>query len=173
MLFRSNNVVITLPSAQPIAAGVTTFFNVNTNNALGTFVSSNSTGTTPATRPSVVATSTNGEVVYAAVAIDGDGAATPPPVPTIGANQSQLWTNAAQNRLFGASSTQPGAASVTNSWTWSGNNQQWTIAAVPIKPAPVVGGPTNTTSFAQTPAFQSSFTIAAGDRKSTRLNSSH
>ena len=157
----SNNVVITLSGAQPIAAGATTFFNVDQTTPLGAFVSTNSIAAQPATRPVVVSSSGVGELVYAAVGVDGDGAATPPPTPTIGAGQTQLWTQTAQNRIYGASSTQPGAASVTNSWTWAGNNQQWTIAAVPIKPAASSG--TNITAFTQTQGFCSNFVMPSNN----------
>jgi uncharacterized repeat protein (TIGR01451 family) len=161
----SNNVVISLAASRPVYAGVTTFNGVNQSTPLGTVyrnaqgAATGGTGVTFAGLTNIV--SAPGELVYDALAVDIDGTVE---TLTPGTNQTKLWvvTNTSTVLLAG-SSTKPGALLVTNNWTWGlSDQQQYGMLAVSIKPAAAGGGGTNVTSFAQTPVFQSAFTMPAG-----------
>ena len=52
--------------------------------------------------------------------------------PTAGADQTQHWS-AVETDVSGGGSHEPGAATVTMSWTQA--NVLWAIGAVPLKPA--------------------------------------
>ena len=128
------SVVISLSSAGSITAGATTFTGVNQSTPLGTLAAnSNSSGSTSA---SVAVTSAANEVVFGTVAWDRQITVTVP------ADQTSLWklqgagyTGVSPYRgVSGAASTEPGATSVTHSYT-SGSSQPWAILAVPVRPA--------------------------------------
>ena len=116
------DVVVTFSTAPNGGAvvGVVTFTGVNQSTPLGTFVSAQGTSTTP----SVNVSSATGELVFDTVNHYW-------PL-TVGANQTQRW-NTGSGNIYGAGSTESGAATVTMSWTASGSDT-WAIGAVPIKP---------------------------------------
>jgi hypothetical protein len=66
---------------------------------------------------------------------------------TVGAGQTQRWNRSTGandgNEVLGGGSTEPGAATVTMSWSL-GQGQAWSIGAVALKPAPL--GPTYSVS---------------------------
>ncbi len=122
------NVVVTLNgSSDGIAAGVVTFNGVDQITPLGSFNSAQGMSPTP----SVTVSSGSGQLVFDTVAFK-DGLSL-----NVGANQTQRWSGAdGNNKLRGAGSTEPGAASVTMSWSEPGtNSKEWAIGAVPIRPA--------------------------------------
>ncbi|QTN31576.1 DUF11 domain-containing protein [Akkermansiaceae bacterium] len=131
-----------------IVVGVSTFSGVNQANPFGTAVSAiGSSG--PAT---VNVSSASGELVFDTVALDDSRRV------TVGSGQAQQWnlnTDNAGDGVSGAGSTEPGASSVTMSWTLT-NNDDWAICAVPIKPA--AGTPV---TFTQTPAFAEAFSMTS------------
>ena len=106
-------------------AGVMTFTEVSQTTPLGTFVSANGLSAGPAT---VNVSSATNEVVFDTVSCE-----TCFPL-TVGGGQTEHW-NLIQNNdhVMGAGSTEPGAATVTMSWTL-GSADYWAIGAVPIKP---------------------------------------
>jgi hypothetical protein len=87
----------------------------NSNSALGTSAAA-----------SVVVTSTTGELVVDAVT--NVGAATE----TAGGSQTLRWGPLQDSNLVGSGSSQPGASSVTMSWTL-GSSQTWGVAAASFK----------------------------------------
>jgi hypothetical protein len=130
-----------------IVVGVTTFSNVDQNTPLGTFASA----TTNTSTASVTVTSATGELVYDVVNFHNKTI-------TVGSSQTARYNINSGGEVRGGASTQPGAASITMSWTGSGSDN-WAIGAVSIKPAPLV----NFTYFVQTPSLCSPFTIKAGN----------
>jgi len=125
------NVVVSF-SSSPNYGGVVsvmTFTGVDQNNPLGTFVSANGYGTTA----SVTVSSATDELVFDTM--------DSPSSPTVGADQTQRWNLSGYGGQYGAGSTEPGAASVTMSWTIA--EQSWVIGAVPIKPTAAVTGYTS------------------------------
>lgn len=109
---------------------------VNTSTPVGTVATSTGTSGTA----SVTSSSASGEVVVGFVSA---GVASPNDVTAIAAGTGQTGrTNATSGSTltihnFGGSSTQPGAASTTTSWTvtyTSGGTHDWNIVAVPVKP---------------------------------------
>ena len=126
------NIVVTLSAAKRIVGGAISFSGVNPNTPNGTFSSASSTGSTT---PSVVVSSTAGELVVDAVAPEGDAGSL-----TVGGGQTQRWntlTGTGSSEVRGAASTEPGAASVTMSWTL-GSSKPWAIGAIALKPVPDV-----------------------------------
>ena len=117
----AHDIVVTLAaSADDLFVAGLSFTDVHQATPTGTFVSANGTSTTP----SVVATSeTGGMVVDGIMASSGSSAA-------VGAGQTSRYSLA--NAIEGYGSTEPGAASVTMSWTITSGN--WAIAALPLKP---------------------------------------
>lgn len=106
-------------------AGVMTFTEVNQTTPLGAFVSATGFSAGPAT---VDVSSATNELVFDTVACETCTSL------TVGGGQTEYW-NLTQNSDFvmGAGSTEPGAATVTMSWTL-GSADYWAIGAVPIKP---------------------------------------
>ena len=124
------NVVVTLSAAKRIVGGAVSYSGVNPNTPNGAFVSAISNGSTTAL---VTATSAMGELVVDVVAPEGDAGSL-----TVGAGQTQRWntlTGTASAEVRGGGSSEPGAASVTMSWTL-GASKPWAIGAVPLKPVP-------------------------------------
>ncbi|MGA2243308.1 MAG: hypothetical protein ABSH11_14885, partial [Verrucomicrobiota bacterium] len=110
-----------------IVVGVANFKGVDQTTPLGTSNGASATNTAP----SVTLTNLNGdELVFDTVFIGGN----PPPTLTVGANQTQQWTNSIFNTGGAASTKQATNASVTMSWT-AGSSGPWATVAVPIKPA--------------------------------------
>ncbi|MBX3010174.1 MAG: DUF11 domain-containing protein [Caldilineaceae bacterium] len=149
------NVVVTLSSSatRPLYAGATTFTGVNQSAPLGTYASYRSG--TSVTSTSLAVTSASGELVYDAVAVDGESNSNI--ALTVGSNQTARWTTNSTNYLSAGSSTKAGATSTTMAWSWSSSNQ-YVIGAVPIKPAPAEAS----TSFTLTPALCSALALPVG-----------
>jgi uncharacterized repeat protein (TIGR01451 family) len=133
----ANVVVSVSSSSSSIAAGATTFKGVNISSglasALGTVVVAPTglpNALSPATTGSVTVSSAVNELVYAVGAYDEDGTAQSITTP---GGQTELWTSSGFNYVSAAGSTEPGAASVTMTYT-AASSQEWGIVAVPIKP---------------------------------------
>ena len=97
-----------------------TFTGVDQGVPLGAFAGANGNSGTA----SVNVSSASGELVFDTV--DHYNSL------TVGANQTQRWKTGSASTYSGGS-TEPGAATVTMSWTAGSNT--WAIGAVPIKPA--------------------------------------
>ena|GEM_PF-1011157 len=123
------NVVVSLSGAGSIAAGATTFTNVDQTTPLGTPAVNSSTGSGSA---SVTNSSAGGEIVYSIVGWDEN------PTITVAGGQTSLWNiTPGAAPLTGAASTKPGAASVVSSYS-SDNTQDWGLAAVSVRPALII-----------------------------------
>jgi len=162
----THNVVITFsaPLARAAVAGVMTFTGVHQTTPLGTFASASLSCTAPCANPSVNVTSAVNELVFDTVACETCTSF------TVGAGQTQRWNLAPLDGTRpspGAGSTEPGAATVTMSWTM-GTDDHWAIGGVSIKPsggsAPVV----DSTSSGKTPP-RTSLTISHATAGSNRL----
>jgi hypothetical protein len=109
-------------------AGVTTFTGVNQSTPLGTFAQATGNNSTPAT---VNVTSAAGELVFGVVAAEYQTVATGP-------GQAERWNTTIPTTTgptTGAGSTEPGAGSVTTSWTIADpSNVHWAVGGVSIKP---------------------------------------
>jgi hypothetical protein len=115
------NIVVTGSNNMDISAGATTWFNVNQVDTFGTPVGESALSTAS---QSVNVTSTTGEVVIDHLATVNVGT-------TVGADQTERYNRSGQIKSSGSS--EPGAATVTMSWTFSQSNNA--ILAVPLKPA--------------------------------------
>ena len=146
----THDVVVNL-SANPdkgIVIGVTTFEGVNQLNPLGGFVSAQDNSITS----SVTVSSATGELVFDVMTMRNATI-------SVGSGQTQLWNETTVEEIKGGGgSTEPGATSVTMSWTPTAS-QEWAIGAVSIKPT--VANPTIT--FTETPTLCSDLTISAGN----------
>ena len=135
-------VTVTMSAAAVFGGGAASFSDVDQTTPLGTFAGDGDNTTTP----TVTVTSAAGELVFDTVGARGDATAL-----TVGAGQTQLWnytTGSTVGHVIGGGSTEPGAASVTMSWTESVLiGRSWAIGAVPIRPA----GLTPTPTFTPTP----------------------
>lgn len=122
------NISVSLSGSKDVTAGAASFTGVNQTTPLGTLNSLSGTSTTA----SVVVSSAAGEVVIDAVAANGDAVSL-----TAAGGQSVLWnigTGTAGGNVRGGSSNQPGASSVTMSWTLAAS-KPWAIGAISLKPA--------------------------------------
>ena len=126
--------------------GVITFTGMDQSVPLGTFVGA-SAGTGS---PTVDVSSASGELVIDTAA-DWQSM-------TVGADQTQRW-NVVSNNIYGSGSTEPGAGTVTMSWTTV--TSEWSIGAVPIKP---VSGPSATISGTATQAMNEDHVARTGGR---------
>ncbi len=125
------DVVVTLSGPEDIAAGAVSFTGVEQGTPVGGSASARGTGTLA----SVTIASAPEEVVVDAVAARGNALSIVP-----GGGQAPLWTigtGTGGNNVIGGGSTQPGAASVTMSWTLAAS-QSWAIGAARLRPARVV-----------------------------------
>jgi len=103
--------------------GVSTFTNVNQSTPLGT--ASSSTGLSTASSTSV--TSASGELVTDLIAFCG------PTNVVVGSGQTSRWTQLTGNgNIYGGSSTEVGAGSVTMSWS-NDDEECWVELGVSIK----------------------------------------
>ncbi len=131
--------------------GATTFTGVNQSTPLGTAAGAIGNATTL----SVNVSSEAGGMVFDNLAVD-DGR-----VATVGGGQAQRWnlrTEAGVDGVTGAGSTEPGAATVTMSWTWV--NTDWgALCAVPVRPAPAG---TTLATFTQSPALCENLFLPVG-----------
>ncbi len=116
------DVVVTLSGTpEQAVVGVASFKEVNQTTPFGPFVS-NDAEPSPAT---VDVTSASNELVFDTVAAR--------PGSTVGAGQTELWNinSGGGDPVRGGGSTEPGAGTVTMSWSI---NEKWAIGAVSIKP---------------------------------------
>jgi uncharacterized repeat protein (TIGR01451 family) len=151
------NVEVFVSSRSSIVAGATTFNGVDQTTPLGAYASnSNNSGSSG----SVTLSSASGELVFSTGG--WDEGSTNQSI-SIGSGQSELWKRSGQNYVSAAASTEPGAASVTVSYS-AGDSQEWVIGAVAIKPAAGGGGGGSSSSvtFVQTPPMASNFVMPAG-----------
>src|SRR5262249_3242813 len=127
----TGSIVVTVSAAKRLVGGAASFSNVDLTTPHGAFVSAIGNSTTA----SVAVPSAAGELVVDTAAATGDANSL-----TVGAGQTQRWNAATGNgggEARGAGSTEPGAASVTMSWTL-GASKNWSIGAVSLKPSAVV-----------------------------------
>lgn len=118
------NVVVTLANSSGYAVGgAVSYYNVDQTNTWGTAVTAGSTSTTP----SVAVASATGELVVDTMSGASSWGY------SVGAGQTQRW-NTTLMVMGGGGSTEPGATSVTMSWS-SGISAAWAIVAAPLKPA--------------------------------------
>jgi hypothetical protein len=127
------NVVITFsaPLRRAAVAGVMTFTGVHQTTPLGTFASDFRQAPLITDPPTVNVTSAANELVFDTVACETCTSH------TVGAGQTQRWNlieTSGYPQSLGAGSTEPGAATVTMSWT-QGTADHWAIGGVSIKPA--------------------------------------
>ncbi|MCA9131577.1 MAG: DUF4347 domain-containing protein, partial [Planctomycetales bacterium] len=106
--------------------GVMTFNGVDQQTALGTFAASTGKSTTAST----TVNSAVGDIVFGVVAFDDNNDRALDP----GSGQSEQWELHVDD-TNGAGSLQAGAATVTTSWTTSGNSEKWVVGGVSIKSA--------------------------------------
>jgi putative pyrroloquinoline-quinone-binding quinoprotein len=119
----ANTVQVTMSAAATeIVGGAVTFTGANQTTPVGTFASA--TGNSSA--PSVTVTSNAGETVIDTVEVNSSTAM------TAGGAQTQRWQMQPTN-FRGAGSTEPGASTLTMSWT--SGSAAWAIGAVGVKPA--------------------------------------
>jgi hypothetical protein len=105
------------------AAGAHSYTGVSQSVPLGTSAIASGTGTTA----SVNVSSATGELVVDAVGVRSSNAA-----PVVGAGQTQRYSNVS-NLTRNAGSSEPGATTVTMSWTLHSTTDSWGIIAVPLR----------------------------------------
>ena len=113
----ANNVVITFnTNVSQYSAGAMTVYNAQTPLTNATVGAGTGTGD-----PSITVTSATGDMVFDVIG-DQQKSATL----GVGAGQTQRWLNSGASRRDGGASTEPGASSVTMSWTSnSGAGENW------------------------------------------------
>lgn len=122
----TNNVVVTLAGSTPCVGGAISLTGVAQVSSTGVYAGTESTGT----NPSVLVASDADELIVGGVVWNATtGAATSTP----DASQTFRWKQETGSFVRGAGSTDPGAASVTFSYTMSVATNA-AIAAVAIKP---------------------------------------
>jgi hypothetical protein len=127
----ANTVTVTLSAGSKFVGGAVTFTGVHQTTPFGTFVPATGTSITP----SVNVTSAAAEAVIDTLAQRNSAT-------TAAADSSQTgrWNDVTSGaggtatNVRGAGSTEPGAASVTMSWTLS-SSRPWAIGAVSLKPS--------------------------------------
>lgn len=148
----SGNIVVTRTGGDETIAGALSLTGVNQTDPLGAFASAASTGS-GSTNPSLALAGAAGQLVVDAVVTNGET------VLTAGPNQTQRHSRDYDNEMDGAGSTEPGAASVTMSWSKTAA-AEWALAAVAVNPAP---------SLALT-QYQASFWAVRGQSRSIGIN---
>lgn len=128
----THDITVTLSSQVPkIVGGATSWSGFNYNDPLGTFVSAwDIIGS-----PHVDLTSSSDEIILDIMGYDSNITA------TADQGQTERWNQVTTNggifpEVRGATSSKPGAANVTMSWTTQPYPIQWVIGAVPIFAAP-------------------------------------
>lgn len=117
-----------------ITGGAVSYKNVNQAASFGAVVKTASFFG-PTNSASINVNSAANELVIDLIVVDDDVSGF-----TVGAGQTKRWsrqTTSAFGGLTAANSDEPGAASVTMSWSWIGN-EVWVILAVPLRPSPPV-----------------------------------
>jgi len=116
----ANNVVITLAAAGDVVGGAESVTGAHQTTPFSGATGATATSTTPSVTVTSAANDMVVDTVMSLFAL------------TVGAGQTQRW-NTSIAGLFGAGSTEPGAASVTMSWTMASDS--WAISAVNVKAA--------------------------------------
>jgi hypothetical protein len=116
----TQNVTITMSAASQFEAAVLNFVNVHQFTPFGTFVPAGGTGTAA----TVTASGANNDLMLDVISAFS--------TLSVGAGQTSRWSDNADANWHGASSTEPGGASVAMSWTLGGS-QKWAMGAVAIK----------------------------------------
>ena len=124
----TTNIVASFSAAMGAIGGAVAYNGVHQSTPTGTFQAASGSGS-PA---SVDVSSALDELVIDAMITDANCTVTP------GAGQTQRWYKASGFDRLATGSSETGAVSVTMSWT--GVCDDWTIAAVPLKPASGGGG---------------------------------
>jgi hypothetical protein len=118
------NIVATYSGAtRDIVGGADSWTNVDQAKPVGSFVAA-SGSSSPAT---VDVSSASGEVVVGCLVVGNVTA-------TVGASQTQRWNVLEGTTIRGAGSSEPGAGTVTMSWTL-GSSSNWALGAIALKPA--------------------------------------
>ncbi|MBE2179563.1 MAG: DUF11 domain-containing protein, partial [Chthoniobacterales bacterium] len=122
----NGNVVVSLSGNGSVGVTATTFYNVDQTTPLGTFVSNAAgSGSTAA----VTVSSSTSEVVFGTISADEA------PTLTAGTGVTALWSGSSFGSFTsGGTGVMNGAASVNFSYTKNVTDQDWAIAAVPIRP---------------------------------------
>ncbi|MDZ4405378.1 GEVED domain-containing protein [Prosthecobacter sp.] len=150
------NVVVSIGStASSVIASATTFTGVHQTTPLGS--SSNYAANGSDYFVSGTFASATDELVYSSVAVDEYSSVNQGVSSASG--QTQLWNNSGFNYVSGASSTKPGAASVSLRYDIL-DYEDAVMAAVSIKPAADAAG--SGATWTQTPAFAENFSMPAG-----------
>ena len=126
----ADTITVTLSAAARIVGGAVSFTGVHQTTPLGSYTSDTATSASP----SVTVSSAEGEAVIDCLAAQGNAGSA-----TVGSGQTQRWninTGTGSSFVIGAGSTEPGASSVTMSWTLE-SSKEWALGAVAIKPAVV------------------------------------
>ena len=121
----THTVTVTTAASVRFAAGAESFTGVDQTTPHGTFQSASGNGVTSSL--TVIGGST-GELVVDVLGRDDPSNA------SVATGQTQRW-NQKTNRASGASSTKPGATSVTMTWTVTGGANDWVLGAISLRPA--------------------------------------
>lgn len=125
----ANNVVVTFAAAEEVVAGAISFTGVHQTTPIGTAATATANSSTPTVD---VSSETGGFVADVVSSFNRTF--------TVGASQTSRWEEENGGAFeSGVGSTEPGAATVTMSWTLSAG-YTWCIGALPIK-ATGNGGP--------------------------------
>jgi hypothetical protein len=129
----TNNVVVTFSAARTGECTAVSLTGVHQTTPEGTPATGSDVSGGGFTNPSVVVSSATGELVVDCVGLQNDSTSK---TLTVGADQTQLEQGSVgtTTSIVGAVSTEPGAASVTMSWTPS-TADDWAQVAVPVKPS--------------------------------------
>lgn len=124
-------VVVTFPSVVSTVVGAATFAGVDPRDPLGPFAAHDAWGSAVA----MPATAAAGELVVDAVCAHKFPRA---PTATPGAGQTAVYGRASAELVL-AASQRAGGADIMQRWTLDqGNSANWAIAAVALRPAPVI-----------------------------------
>ena len=125
------NLEFTLSGSAKVVGGAASFRGVDPTSPVGAFFSDGSTNT-GTTDPTLVVTSAPGDVVVAALAVQGSAGTLTP-----GSGQTGRWNlfqGSSGGDVAGAGSSKAGSASVTVTWAKTGT-AKWALGAVSLKPA--------------------------------------
>lgn len=126
----SNQVAVTLAAADQVVVAAISFNGVAQTSSVGTFNSATGSSNTS----SVAIASATGELVQDT---HSNREASPVVTASAGAGQAAWWndnTGASTSDVLGAGSNEPGAASVTMTWTLSAS-ARWAIGGISLRPA--------------------------------------
>lgn len=129
----ANNIIVTLDAANDVVGGAESATGVDQTTPLGTFASATGSSTAPTVDVSAAAD----DLVVDTLGADSGATA------TVGAGQTQRWNRSGAPIPIGAGSTEPGAATVTMSWTLSAAGA-WAIGCAALKAAAAAAPPLRT-----------------------------